>query len=92
MPAKSKSADSDRKPVKVFRLGNVSASVFAREVSGDYGTRTFHSVNIQQRYSDGDEVKFTSSIDLGELPQALRFLQLGQAFVEEQEASVEINN
>lgn len=93
MAKRTRQADADRKsPVKVFRIGYVSASVFAREISGDFGSRTLHSVTLQKRYTDGDEVKFTSSFDLAELPQATRVLQLAAHFVEQQEAEIQLGD
>lgn len=76
------------KPEKVFRIGYVSASVFARDVENDDGKRTMRSVNVQKRYLDGDETKYTSSFNLGELPQAIRVLQLAQEYVEAREADI----
>ena len=65
----SQSSSSQRKPEKVFRIGFVSASVFAHNVETDVetddGTRTIRSVSIQKRYKDGDEVKYTSSFNGG---------------------------
>ena len=52
---------SSRKPERVFRIGFVSASVFAHEIDADDGKRTLRSVNLQKRYLDGEEVKYTSS-------------------------------
>ena len=82
---------SQRKPEKVFRIGYVSASVFARDVDTDDGKRTLRSVNVQKRYTDGDEVKYTSSFNLAELPQTLRVLQLAQQHVESREAEIHLN-
>ena len=81
---------SQRKPEKVYRIGFVSASVFARAVDTDDGQRTLRSVNVQKRYLDGDEVKYTSSFGLTELPQAIRVLQLAQQHVEAAEAEIEL--
>lgn len=83
---------SQRKPEKVFRIGFVSASVFAREVDTDDGKRTLRSVNVQKRYMDGDEAKYTSSFSLAELPQAIRVLQLAQQHVEAAEAEIRLND
>ena len=82
---------SQRKPEKVFRIGFVSASVFAHDVDTDDGTRTIRSVNVQKRYMDGDEAKYTSSFGLSELPQAIRVLQLAQQHVEASEAEIALN-
>ncbi len=81
-----------RKPEKVFRIGYVTASVFTREVDTDDGKLTLRSVNLQKRYMDGEEVKYTSSFGLAELPQALRALQLATNYVEQQEATVSLND
>ena len=81
-----------RRPEKVFRIGYTSASVFAHEVQTEDGSRTIRSVNIQKRYMDGTEVRYTSSFSLPELPQALRVLQLATDWVEQQEATVELQD
>lgn len=77
-----------RKPEKVFRIGFVSASVFAHEIDTEDGKRTLRSVNLQKRYLDGEEVKYTSSFNLAELPQAIRALKLASDYVESWESQV----
>lgn len=79
---------SKNPPEKVFRIGYVSASVFGHEIETDEGPITIRSVNVQKRYKDGEEVKYTSSFNLGELPQAVRALQLAQNYVERAEAEI----
>ncbi len=76
-------------PETTFRLGNVSASVFVNEVSGDGQKRKFRSVNVQRSYRDGEETKYTASFGLSDLPTAIRCLQLAQAHVESKEAQQE---
>ena len=77
------------KPEKVFRIGSVSASVFAREIENDNGKRTIRNVNLQRRYRDDEgEWKSTSSFSLAELPQAATVLQLATNYVAEKEAAV----
>jgi hypothetical protein len=78
-----------RKPEAVFRIGFVSASVFVHDVDTDNGKRSLRSVNLQKRYKDGDDVKYTSSFGLAELPQVLRVLQLAQQHVEAREAKLD---
>ena len=80
------------KPEKVFRVGFVSASVFAHDVENDDGKRTMRSVSVQKRYLDGEEPKYTSSFNLAELPQAIRVLQLAQQYVEAREAEVQLGD
>jgi len=81
-----------KKPEKVFRIGYVSASVFARDVDIDGTKRTLRSVNVQKRYIDDGEARYTSSFGLGELPQAIRCLQLAQEYVEGREADINLND
>ena len=83
-------ATGARRPEKVFRIGYVSASVFAHEVPTEDGSRTIRSVNIQKRYMDGEDVKYTASFGIAELPQALRVLQLAANCVEQHEADLEL--
>ena len=83
---------AQRKPDKVFRIGFVSASIFAHESDTDGRKRTFHSVSIQKHYVKSDEVKYTSSFGLAELPQALRLLQLAQTWVETREAELTLGD
>ena len=78
------------RPEKVFRIGFVSASVFTRDVETEEGTRTLRSVNLQKRYVDDGETKYTSSLGLGELPQAMRVLQLAANYVEQKEAVIDL--
>ena len=77
------------KPEKVFRIGYVSASVFARKIEKDgEPDRIVRSVNLQKRYVDDGETKFSSSFGLGELPQAIEALRLAFGHLAEQEAEV----
>lgn len=80
-----------RKPEKVFRIGFVSASVFANDVKTGSEKRTMRSVNVQRRYLDGDETKYSASFGLAEIPQALRALELAQQFIEAKEAEVNVD-
>ncbi len=75
----------------LFGLVSSSASVFAHEVKTDDGKRTMRSVSVQKRYLDGEDVKYSSSFSLAELPQAIRVLQLALDYVESQEAEVPLS-
>ena len=81
-------AQEKRKPEKVFRIGFVFGSVFARDIDADDGKWTIRNVSLQKQYKDGDETKYTSSFSLAELPQAIRVLQLAQEHIEAAEANV----
>ena len=49
------------------------------------------SANLQKRYLDGEEVKYTSSFNLAELPQAIRVLKLAADYVESRESQVTLS-
>lgn len=83
---------SQKRPEKVFRVGFVSASVFAHDVDIDGSKRTMRSVSVQKRYLDGEEVKYASSFNLAELPQAIRVMDLAQRYVEGREAEVQLGD
>jgi hypothetical protein len=71
-------------PVKVFRIGNDSASVFARTIPGKNGApdRDVHCVHLQKSYlDDKGERRYTHSFDLYELPNAQRVLTLATDYV-----------
>ena len=79
---------ANSKPEATFRIGLCTASVFVNEVENDGNKRQIRSVNVQRSYKDGDEWKYTSSFGLGELPQAIRALQLAQGHLEATEAEI----
>ncbi len=81
---------ASNKPEKVFRIGNVSASIFAHSIEGT--TRTVRSVSVQKRFKDGNEVKYTSSFNLSELPTVIRVFQVAQEYVESHEAEIHLSD
>ena len=76
-------------PERVFRIGMVTASVFARkfERSGE-PERTVRSVSVQKRYIDNGETKFSTSFGLSELPQALECMRLAMQHLVRMEAEI----
>jgi hypothetical protein len=66
------------KPVKVFRVRGVSATVFRNHAKVRDREVVFHKVSLQRTYKDGDEFKSTSSLSRDDLPIAQ--LVLGQAW------------
>ena len=76
-------------PEKTFRMGAISASVFVNDYEVDDGKRKLRrsrrSVVLQRSYKDGEEWKQTNSFGLGDLPAAIRVLELAQSHVEAQE-------
>ena len=79
----------NQNPERVFRIGCVSASVFAREIRSEgRPERTLRSVSFQKRYVSGEEVKFSGSFGLAELPALSRVAQLAQEYIESKEICV----
>jgi len=76
-------------PEKTFRMGLVSASVFVNELESNDGKRKVRrsrrNVVLQRSYKDGEDWKQTNSFGLGDLPAAIRVLELAQTYVESQE-------
>ena len=77
-----------KSPEATYRFGNVSCSVFVQETSGDGPKRKFRTISVQKSYKDGDETKFGNSFTNGDMPSAIRAMQLAQAHVEAKEAEV----
>jgi hypothetical protein len=76
------------RPIRTFRLGHVSASVFQNDVPARNGggPRTLLSVQVQKRTRDGDgQWKTVPMLNLPDLPLALRVLEQAQGFLEQQE-------
>jgi hypothetical protein len=80
-----------QKPEKLFRVGYVTGSVFPHDVETGNGKRTIRSVNLQKRYKDGEETKYTSSFSLAEVPQAVAVLQMAQEYIAGHEAEVSLD-
>jgi len=76
------------KPMKVFRIGSISGSIFEHVVDGDGGKRTVRSVSLQRSYKDSDEWKYSSSFGVADIPVALRVLELAQRHIEAAEAEI----
>jgi hypothetical protein len=71
-------AHTSTKPVKVFRLRGISASVFENQSkSGE----SFHKVSLQRTYKDGDEFKTTTSFSRDDLPVCVHVMQQAWAFI-----------
>lgn len=67
-----------KKPLKVFRVRGVSATVFRNHAVVRDREVVFHKVSLQRTYKDGEQFKSTSSLSRDDLPIAQ--LVLGQAW------------
>ena len=80
-------AQNATKPVKVFRLRGISASVFANTAKSGEREITFHKVSLQRTYKDGDDWKTTTSFGRDDLPTAQLVLSRAWEFILDAEAS-----
>jgi hypothetical protein len=76
-----------KKPERIFRIGDVSCSVFVQNAGED---RTFRTVSLQKSYMSEGERQYTSSLSLAELPAAIEVLRMALSYVgdEKEEAVV----
>ena len=72
------------KPVKVFRLRGISASVFENE--SEDGKSSFHKLSLQRTYRQDNEWKTTQSLSRDDLPIAALLLQQAWEFILQAEA------
>src|SRR5260370_25616866 len=68
MPTATTESGAATKPVKVFRDGRLSVSVFRNFVTVRDQERAFHNVSIQRTYKDGESFKSTHSLGKDDLP------------------------
>jgi hypothetical protein len=82
-----KMAQSSNKPVKVFRLRGVSASIFENESKSGDRAVTFHKVSLQRTYKDGDDFKTTTSFGRDDLPVCVHVMQQAWAYILDAESN-----
>lgn len=71
-----------RTPVKVIRIDDVSASIFAREHQVQGGSRTFYSVSFSRSYKDSAGVwRYAKSFDLEDLGKIITLCQQADEFI-----------
>lgn len=81
---------ANNRPEATFRLGNISASVFVAESQGNgRSKREFRTINFQRSHRQDDKTEFSSSFTVGDLPAAMRCLEMAQRYVEEKEVLVD---
>lgn len=81
-----KMATNSNKPVHVFRLRGVTASVFANNAKHEGRDIVFHKVSLQRTYRDEDEFKTTSSLNRDDMPVAQLLLQRAWEYILDAEA------
>lgn len=81
----TKESPAPNKPVKVFRLKGVSASVFENVVAGNKSP--FYKVSVQRTYKQGDELKATTNLSRDDLPIAANLMVRAWEFILETEST-----
>ena len=54
-------------PETTFRLGNVNATVWCNESSNEGNSREFRTIQVEQRYLDGNDWKSSNRFTLDQL-------------------------
>jgi len=67
-----------KKPERIFRIGDVSCSIFLQNAGED---RTFRTVSLQKSYMSEGERQYTGSLSLAELPAAIEVLRMALSYV-----------
>ena len=73
------------KPVKVFRLHGLSASIFANRAKSADREVPFYKVSLQRTYHDGEKFQSTTSLGRDDLPIAGLLLEKAWVFILETE-------
>ena len=74
--------DAASGPVKVFRIDEVSVSVFARDREIQGQPVTFHSVSFSRSYKDAaGERKYTKNFDAEDLGHVVSLAQQASEFI-----------
>jgi hypothetical protein len=58
---------NNNSPESTFRLGNVSATIWNNASQSGEGNREFRTVQVEQRYKDGEEWKSSNRFTLDQL-------------------------
>ena len=77
--------EAAKKPAKVIRIDDVSASIFAREVTARGETKTFYSVSFSRSYKDSSGTwRYAKSFDLEDLGKIVSLCQQAETFIREE--------
>jgi hypothetical protein len=75
-------AGGSNSPVKVFRMDDVSASVFGRDRQIQGETRTFYSVTFSRSYKDSaGQWRYTKWFDLEDLGKIVSLAQQASEYI-----------
>ena len=72
-------SDPKKKPTRIIRIGDVSASIFEQATDNE---RKFCTVSLQKSYLDRENQRqYSGSLSLAELPAAIEVLRLAMDFI-----------
>ncbi len=74
-------ASEKKKPERIVRIGDVSASIFLQNAGEG---RTFHTVSLQKGYMSEGERQYTGSLSLAELPAAIEVLRMALHYLSDE--------
>ena len=77
----TKNSENSNKPVKVFRLRGISASIFENSSKTNGRESVFYKVSIQRTWKDGDDFKTTTSFGRDDLPLVEKVAALAHAWI-----------
>src|SRR4051812_46373097 len=81
-PTKEPAAEAAKTPIKVLRIDDVSASIFARETKTKNGKVTYYSVSFSRSYKDpSGQWKYTKSFSLDDLGNIVELCKQANDFV-----------
>lgn len=76
--------EAKRMPIRTFREGDCSASLWSREVTLKDGKRVFFSVTLERSYKDRDgQFRYTKTFDPDSLPRVASLTQQVQQAIDE---------
>lgn len=71
---------SGNAPVKKFRIGYVTATIWKNEAND----RQFYTVDVARTYKEGDELKNTSSLGHADIMNAVKVLERSEHWIAQQ--------
>ena len=84
----ARSVPSATKPVKVFRDGRISVSVFRNRATVSGQERLFHNASLQRTYKEGETFKSTHSLGKDDLPVGQLLLSQAWEWIVNEEATL----
>lgn len=81
-PAATAAPDAKRRPIKMIRVGDCSASIWSREYAVQGSPRVFYSVTLERSYKDRDGAwKYTRSFDAESLGSVMALCQQAGEYI-----------